>query len=277
MDQPIEIQSEPDAPGPSAFMHPEEPDRDLFGHLPKHHADWSHRRAEPRVFTLLWMVYLMGSTVLMFSSMARAYSISPDITRPAAKAMLIVVILGYSVLWAMVRFSQKQVFSSTVRFAIRDAVVIFVPMQAVIWPQAMPMLAGWPIEVVAAISVLSLAWICILAGVVAIGSGSIQRNNERAWIRVAWMLIVILIVFGAPMVGSAGMIGASVGVDHPRVGWLLSPVTGLLELVRDRKELGVSAKVFGDQWRMIIALLCVGIALLMIARALEVARNRYRA
>ncbi len=236
--------------------------------------DWSHRRGEPRVFTLMWMMYLMGSTVIMFASMATAYSISPHITRPAARTMLIVVVLGYSVLWAMVRFSQEQRAWSHVRFAIRDAVVLFIPMQAVIWPQALPVLAHWPVDVVAAISVMSLAWILMLAGVIALGSASIERNHGKELVRVMWMFLVVLIVFMAPLIGSLQTSGAAIGVDRPRVGWLLSPVTGLLEIVRDRRELGVSARVFVEHWRMIIALLCVGVALLLIARAQEVARGR---
>ncbi len=258
-------------------MHPDGVDRDLFGNPPRYHADWSHRRGEPRVFTLMWMMYLMGSTVIMFSSMAMAYSISPHITRPAAKTMLIIVVLGYSVLWAMVRFSQQQRAWSHVRFTLRDAVVLFFPMQAVIWPQALPVLAHWPVEVVAAISALSLAWIMILAGVIALGSASIERNHGKESVRVLWMLMVMLIVFLAPLIGSLQSSGAAIGVDRPRVGWLLSPITGLLEIVRDRRELGTSARVFIEHWRMIIALLCVGAALLLIARAQEVARGRYRA
>jgi len=262
-------------------MHPDSQasssDRDLFGNKPKDHADWSHRRGEPRVFTLLWMVFLMGSTVLMFSSMASANSISPEITRPAARTMLIVVVLGFSVLWPMVRFSQHQQGGSQVRFAIRDAVVIFIPMQAVIWPQSMSILAGWSVGVVAAISAMCLAWIIILAGVIALGSASIERNNGKDAIRIMWMLITILVIFAAPIIGSTQFIGAAIDVDRPRVGWLLSPVTGLLEIIRDRRELGTSARIFIEHWRMIIALICVGSALLLIARASEVARSRYGA
>lgn len=287
MDQSSESQSENAPEHGSAFMHPETTpaavDRDVFGKVPTRHVDWSHRRGEPRVFTLLWMVYLMGATVLMFSSMATAYSISPEITRPAARSMLMVIVIGLSVLWPMVRFSQRQVGhigftgQSHVGSAVRDAVVLFVPMQAVLWPQAMGVLAGWPIEVVAAISALFLGWIIILAGVIALGCASIERNKGKESIRVVWMVLVMLIVFGAPLVGSVNGMGASVGVDRPRVGWLLSPVTGLLEIVRDRRELGTSARVFIEQWRLIIALVCVGSALLLLARAGEVARSKYRA
>ena len=268
-------------------MHPESasdvPDRDIFGNAPKKHRDWSHRRGEPRVFALLWMIYLMSSTMLMFSAMASAYSISPGITRPAARTMLTVVIVGFSILWPMVRFSQtwftnhKGSLSSHVRAAIKDSVVIFIPMQAVIWPQALPVLAGWPTDVVAGISAFSLSWIVILAGIIALGSLSIERNKGSELSRAAWMIVVLFVVFAAPMAAGFGIVNSTVDVAHPRVGWLLSPFAGLYEITRDRTELGLSASIFIEHWRMIIAQLCVGGALLLIARASEVATRRYRA
>jgi hypothetical protein len=66
-------------------------------------------------------------------------------------------------------------------------------------------------------------------------------------------------------------------MDQPRVGWLLSPFTGVLEIARDRDGLGVAARVYPEHIRMSIAIGCVGLALLLIARALEVAHARVRA
>lgn len=252
-------------------------DRDIFGNRPARHADWSHRRGEPRVFTLLWMIYLMASTVLMFSSMSSAHSISPSITRPAAQTMLVVVVIGFSVLWPMVRFSQYASKYAHVRFGLRDALVIFVPMQAVIWPQTLPILAGWPIDVVAGVSAMCLAWIILLAGIVALGSSSIERNATKPIIRVVWMLIVMVLIFGAPLYGGITTHSATVGINQPRMGWMLSPVSGLLELTRDRRELGTSTHLFFEHWRMILAVFCVGFALLLLARAAEVARSDYKA
>lgn len=283
MDQSNEPHPESTQSSQGVFMHPDESqipssaDRDLLGNTPRNHPDWSHRRGEPRVFTLLWMIYLMGSTVLMFSSMAMAISISPEITRPAARSMLIVMVVGFSILWPMVRFSQRHPSNTFVRDAIRDAVVIFIPMQAVVWPQTLPVLASWSISVIGAVTFLSLAWILVIAGIIAIGSSSIHRNNGKDTIRVIWMLIIMLVVFLAPILGFLNLDAQLIDVDRPRVGWLLSPITGVIELTRDRSELGSSARIFIEHWRMILAVGCVGIALLLIAQALQVARTRYRA
>lgn len=283
MDQPPAPHPEPAQPAVGEFMHPDATqvqsivDRDILGNTPRNHPDWSHRRGEPRVFTLLWMIYLMGSTVLMFSSMAMAISISPEITRPAARTMLVVMVVGFSILWPMVRFSQRQPSNAFVRDAIRDAIVVFIPIQAVLWPQTLPVLASWSISVVSAIALMSLAWIIVIAGIIAMGTSSIHRNQGKDTVRVIWMLIIMLVVFAAPLAGFVNLEGVLIDVDRPRVGWLLSPITGVLELTRDRSELGSSARVFLGHWRIIIAVGCVGSALLLIAQALQVARTRYRA
>ena len=91
------------------------------------------------------------------------------------------------------------------------------------------------------------------------------------------MGIVLVVVLAAPIAALLGPVGVPIGVDAPRVGWVLSPLSGVLELVRDRESLGVSAKVYPEQIRMILAVGCVGLALLLIARALEVAYARVRA
>lgn len=263
------------------FMHEDQsvqtqhtPDRDLFGKPPKHHADWSHRRGEPRIMALFWMIYLMGATVLMFSSMSRAHAISHEITRPAARLMIIVVMLGICVLWPMLRLSQRHPNSGHVWFVLRDAFVLFVPLQAVLWPQVSSVLAHWPVTVIGALVLLSASWLLLLAGVLALAVASVARAEVQAGPRAVWMLVILLIVFAAPLGALVGTTQIPVSIDQPRIGWLLSPVTGVLELLRDRDATGISARVYPQQIRMLIAIGCVGLALLLIARALEVARAR---
>ena len=261
-------------------MHPSDAgvvDRDIFGKPPKGHADWSHRRGEPRGLALFWMIYLMGATVIMFSSMSRAHAISPDITRPATRTMLIMVMLGLFVLWPMVRLSQSHPRGSHVLFLLRDALVLFLPLQAVLWPHIASILAHWSIPVVAMLALLSASWLLLITGVLALALGSIERNGGRASARAGWMLVVLLVVFLAPIIALVTPTAPPVPVDQPRIGWLMSPITGTMEIVRDRAELGVAARVFPQQARMLVAIGCVGLALLLIARALEVARARDRA
>ena len=251
-------------------------DRDIFGNVPKNHRDWSHRRGEPRVLALLWMIYLMGATVVMFASMTQAHTISYSIARPAAKTMLVIVTIGFSVLWPMIRLSQQHPKSGHVWFALRDVIVLFLPLQAILWPLATRVLSQWPLSVVLALDLLCLCWLLLLAGVLSMGMRSIAYTDTPLN-RSIWMGVVLIMVLAAPVAALLGPVGVPIGVDAPRVGWVLSPISGVVELLRDREALGISAKVFPEQIRMILAVGCVGLALMLIARALEVAHARVRA
>ncbi len=186
------------------------------------------------------------------------------------------VVVGFGVFWPMLRLSQSHPCSGHTWFALRDAIVLFIPLQAVLWPHISGVLAHWPIPVVACVALLSASWLLVLAGVLALGMRSIAYNNGML-IRLAWMLVILVIVLAAPIAGALGPVSVPIAADQPRVGWLLSPMTGVLEIVRDREALGVSARVYPQQIRMLIAIGCVGLALLLIARAMEVAHARVRA
>lgn len=266
------------------FMHEERethdeptPDRDLFGNPPKYHADWSHRRGEPRIMALFWMIYLMGTTVLMFASMSKAHAISHEITRPAARLMIMTVIFGMCVFWPMLRLSQRHPRTGHVWFVLRDVLVLFVPLQAVMWPQISSVLAHWPIAVVGALVLLCASWLLLLAGVLSLAMASVSRIEATAMPRTVWMILIMLIVFAAPIGALIATTPVPTQIDQPRIGWLLSPMTGALELLRERDATGAPARVYPQQIRMLIAIGCVGLALLLIARALEVARARVRA
>ena len=261
------------------FMHARdsvEPDRDLFGNAPKHHRDWSHRRGEPRVMALCWMIYLMGATIVMFASMSRAHTISLSITRPAAQTMMLLIVFGFSILWPMLRLSQRHPMHGHVWFVLRDVFVLFVPLQAVLWPQVSGILANWSYAAVGSISLMCGCWMILIAGVLALALRSIARR-DTALNRGVWMTIVVSILIAAPMIGVLGQITPPVPIDQPRVGWLMSPFTAVLELVRDREATGAAVRIYPAQVRMLIAIGCVGLALLLIARALEVAQARVRA
>jgi len=225
---------------------------------------------------LLWMIYLMGATVVMFSTMSRAHTISTGITRPAARTMLILIVIGFCVLYPMLRLSQRHPTNGNVWFALRDAFVLFVPLQAVLWPQVSAILASWSFTVIAGVSLFFGCWMILIAGMLALAMRSIAYN-DNAVNRGIWIILFLAIVLAAPAAGLLGNITPPTPIDQPRIGWLLSPLTGVLELVRDREQLGVSTKIYPQQIRMMLAIGCVGLALLLIARALEVAHARVRA
>ena len=248
-------------------------ERDLLGKEPPGELiDWSHRRGEPRVFALLWMIFLLSATALMFARLSSGYSISPSVSRPASREMLVIVAFGMSILWPMVRFSQTMAKPSIVAASLRDMIVILIPAQAVIWPQRLIVLGGWSTEVVLALALHLAAWGLVLAGIMSIGSILIAGSSNHARTRVLVMIGAMIMVLGMPMIELLTLKGAPIGAAHANLGWMLSPITGILEITADRSVLGQPALVYNAHFRIIIAVACVGLALLIFGRALEKAR-----
>lgn len=268
----------PDAPqrpqpdGPPTPPTAPRPDRDIFGREPVGYPDWSHRRGEPRIFALVWMLYLMGVTAIMFVTVSDAFFVSPSITRPAARAMIVATAAGIVLLWPAMRLSQRP-SPNPVRDVLRDLFVILVPAQAVIWPHALRVLADWPLPVLLGIAASFAAWAMVVGGVIALA----DSGRAAGRVRPAWTLVVLVIVFAAPALGVALGIVGPVRPDTPRSGWMLSPLTSVLEITRDRDAAGVRTSVDADQWRVLAAVACVGGALLCLAAASGVARSRARA
>ena len=243
-------------------------EKDLFGREPVGRPDWSHRKGEPRVFALIWMLYLMGVTILMFSSFVNAVSISPSITRPAGVRMLLATALGLALLWPAIRLAQRP-SQRPVRHVLRDLFVLLVPAQAVIWPHAMGVLAGWSFEVLGAISAAFLAWGLVVGGVIAMADSQIWRIP-----RPVWMGAILGVVFAAPLLGLVVPEPAAGRADTPRPGWMLSPATTVLELTRDRSASGSLDAVQTGHWRLLGAIACAGGSLLLLSHACEVAVRR---
>ncbi len=245
-------------------------ERDLWGNEPPRDlVDWSHRKGEPRVFALLWMIYLLLATAMMFASLASGYTVAPRISRPITREMLVVVIFGMAVLWPLVRLSQTIAPPSVVASSVRDMIVILIPLQAILWPVQFIVLGGWSFDVVLALSAHFAAWALVIAGLISLGSILIARSSNSYWVRVCAMFVVLVAIFVVPLIELISLKGASVGMAHANLGWMLSPMTGVLEITADRGPLGQPAVVFSAHFRIIAAVACVGLALLLFGKALE--------
>ncbi len=250
-------------------------ERDIFGRVPRDRPDWSHRRGEPRVFALVWMLYLMGVTALMFASLSEAFFVSPSVTRPAARGMLLATIAGIVLLWPAIRLSQRP-SERPVRHVLRDLFVVLIPAQAVIWPHALRELGDWSLSVLAALAGVFAAWALVVGGVLAMADSG--RGAGR--VRWAWMLVILCVCLGAPVYAVArGQFPAvpGGGVEGARPGWMFSPFTAVLEVTRDRDATDGVTRLGWTHWRLIAASACVGGALLCLAGAGGVAARRGRA
>lgn len=259
-----------DAPAPIQTDPPKE--KDIFGRVPKDRPDWSHRRGEPRVFALVWMLFLMGVTGIMFASLSDAFFVSPGITRPAARGMLLATTAGIVLMWPALRLSQQPA-ERPVRFVLRDLFVLLIPAQAVIWPNALRELGDWPLLLLLALAAMQGAWALVIGGLIALADATAGRRRAPAS-RGLWMLAVIAVVLAAPLAGL--WLNDPGGADPtvPRPGWMFSPFTAVLEITRERDAAGIPVSVTPIHFRLIAATACAGAGLLCLAGALGTGRRR---
>jgi hypothetical protein len=212
---------------------------------------WAHRRGEPRLFVFGWTLFLFAATVSTFVAAQRAGVADRSIVRGAARLLVLAATVGVVVLWPMVRLSQWP-DPRPVRGTFRDLVVLLVPLQAMLWPLAMPWLAHWPLPVVGAVDLLLFSWAALIGGVLALA----QAMRLRAWrlgapwggAPTAWAMLIVLLTAGLGAVGAAmpapNPLGApDVRPPEFRLGWMLSPVTAVFEITRDRTWSGLTARV----------------------------------
>ncbi len=255
---------------------PEPRERDIFGRVPKGRRDWAHRRGEPRTFALLWTLFLMLATLVMFASLSASPSVTPEVYRPAARTLLLSVTLGITLLWPMTRLSQLPPRKAPVSAVLKDLVVLLLPVQALVWPHALGMLSGWPVSVVAAVALTIAAWALVTGGVLAVALAT-MRPDAGAGVRGAWMGVFVALSAGLPLwlliSGAYDVVEGAAMVDPPR-GRMLSPLTALIEVTRDRAWSGRSALVGPGHWRPLLATLTMGGLWLGVARGITLARGR---
>ncbi|MEM7754202.1 MAG: hypothetical protein AAF297_01045 [Planctomycetota bacterium] len=261
-----ETEPHPDAGSPTSV----EPERDLFGNTPKGRADWSHRRGEPRGLALGWTLYLMVASVFAFGPSAWAAA-DPSTYRPAAVRLVVLVSIGLFVLWPLVRLSQAWP-RTAVRSAIVDAAVLLSPAMLLIWPHVV--LAWWPVEVAGALTVLLLGWTGVATALlVGLASGDEGVTGRVVGLGV-WLGAVVVAPLGALVLGLGGGLAAEPGAAFSGAWWMVSPVSGVHEIARDRSWSGRPAQVAPEHWRAIgvvwmVAGVVWGWALLRRGAALE--------
>jgi hypothetical protein len=208
---------------------------------------WAHRRGEPRLFALLWTIYLFVATAITMLRVVSHGFPGGEAMRPAARAMLITVAAGIALVWPLIRLSQRR-DDRPLAAVVHDLVVILVPVQAIVWPQALWWLGRWPLDVVAAVAAMLTAWSFLVGGLIALayaseGATPLRPSGRAGARRAAWMVLMVGLallpavpaVFGQP-------------TESGRWWWMLSPLTAAAELVRDRSWSGVTAAATDTHW-----------------------------
>jgi len=156
---------------------------------------WSHRRGEPRVLVLLWAVYLLAASTATILRMPDVGFVEPRFVQAAARTLVLLVGLGLTVLWPMVRLSQASPSRPALAAAV-DLIALGAPLGAVLWP--VTWLGGWGWEVTASLVAMLVGWGVAMAVVVAAGTAT--HSGAR---RAGWAVVVVVAVVLGPVAAVA--------------------------------------------------------------------------
>lgn len=209
---------------------------------------WAHRRGEPRVFAFLWTMYVLLAVAGSILWVSRFASVTAGTYGPAARIMLVVVAVGATILWPMVRLSQASPRRGAVSHVLADALIVLMPSQLVLWP--LYVLANWPLNIVAGVAGVLAAWIVLVGGVLALalgGRAATEPGDAALTGRTIWMGVILALVCAAP----AAMLVAGAG-RHAVPGWLpmLSPLSAIPRLTGAGLA-GPQNPVTAIQWELI--------------------------
>ncbi len=232
---------------------------------------WAHRRGEPRGFAVLWMIFLLVSTLLVFMTLGDPVRVTAEGYREGARRLITVITIGITVLWPMVRLSQVSAIAGGPTVVAKDLVILLVPLQAVLWPQAI--ITGWTVGAVAATAVLIVSWALIVGAflAVALGPGRVVRTFEgpleadmgvRPGLeRTLWMISILSVVGAGPMILMClQSIGRGTSADLELLLRMSSPLTAPWELLKERIWTGRHAIVGASHWRAAWMTACLAVS-----------------
>lgn len=206
---------------------------------------FAHRRGEPRTFIAFWVALLLASIAITLGGVGMLGLLATDVYRPAARRLLLIVMVGCVVLWPMLRLSQTPPRRPAGAFLV-DAIAVLVPLQAIIWPQSFPWMAAWPWEVSACVALWFAAWTLAAAA----GLTWFFAGGRTACARWVMMTLFVSIAVGGLLTAAVRAAG-DLDAESLRSfdGWMMtSPVTGVWELTEDRTWTGDAARVTSMHW-----------------------------
>lgn len=235
---------------------------------------WAHRRAEPRPLALMWTGYLLVATIACLGPVTAAHYLTPDVYRPAASLLMAASLLGVTIYWPMIRLSQQLPAQRPSRSVVLDSIAIFFPLQATIWPQAMPALSSWNATITAAVALHATAWLLIAGAILTLALVHILRREARGESsqlrRTGWMGLNVLTTFAAAVV--AFLTGAFDHLGAPSSApatYVWSPASVVFDITADRSWLGVAGAVQPIHWWSGLVLLMGGLCLWILTIIIE--------
>ncbi len=241
---------------------------------PKHRPDpWAHRRGEPRTFAFFWTMFVLIAVAGSVMWVARYAALTSGAYAPAARIMLMVVGVGMTLLWPMVRLSQQSPPRPVIGHVLVDTWIVLVPVQMVLWP--LVFLAGWPTNIVLGVAGNLLAWGALTGGVLALalaGPPLANPRDPRLRSRTGWMLLMVVLTLGAPILDQLLRLVRSPTVD-PGTLAMLSPVTSVATLT-GRGMLGPQNPISPAQWQTMLGVGLAGACVWVLAFVRDRIGNR---
>jgi len=214
---------------------------------------WAHRRAEPRPLAFYWTTLLAIGTVVLLAGTTTTGILGQDVYRPAVRTLVTVGLTCACILWPLFRLSQPPEAVRGTRVALRDLPVVFIPLVAILLPQRLWFLAGWSTSITIALAITILAWLFIIAGILAASLEKLRAGQGgQSMARTTAMLTVIAIIAAAPAVSL--LTPARQPNSDPSMLLLASPITCVNAIVTDRPWSGLGLHVEAPQWLAIAGL-----------------------
>ena len=238
---------------------------------------WAHRRGEPRAFAVLWMFYVIIAVVGSVEWVTRSTDLSPGSYSPAARIMLMVIAAGALILWPMTRLSQLAPRTPVGPSILLDVGVVIFPLWMVIWP--LVFMAGWPLDVVAAIAVMLAAWVYLVGGLLALGLGNGAPSAghsggqvpvvpetpgaQKGLGRGMWMTLILAVVTGGTVIWgiaeARGMVGMGGEGPAPARWWAMFSPFSAIPVLAGHGFNGPENPVSAAQWSVIVGVGVVGV------------------
>ena len=223
---------------------------------------WAHRKGEPRVFALLWAVYLLAAaTITVFSVRALGYPRASQFVF-AGLSMLTLSMIGIMVLWPALRLSQVRPRAPTVA-ALLDLAVVLLPVHAIVWP--LSMLTGWTWPVTLGLLLVVSGWGSVAGGVLAL---TLHQRNGAWSARLLAMLLLLVLCLAAP---AFRVLTVQAGRPVQATIDLLSPLSALWSVGLAPE--GVQPKMDRAEWLAGAVPLAAGVILLVASGVLGAMRT----
>jgi hypothetical protein len=198
----------------------------------------------------LWVFYVFATLVAVFAGLGWFGLVAPDVYRPAARVLMVGLVVGVWVVWPMVRLSQERP-ERAIRAVWADWFLVMSPVAGAIAPQALPWMAGWTVEACAGMGLWMGGWAAVAGAVMAWVFAGEARDGPRGAravgvVRAGVMLVMVVVALGGP--GLELLRAGVLARPSSELLLLTSPLGGAWVIAQPQDWAGKSVAMYGVTW-----------------------------